>query len=357
MIEPRPEVRVMPIAEHGGRRALGGRGERLIDFSVCLNAYGPAPAVVDAIRSASVDEYPDPRATVAREAFAHSWSLSPSSVVIGAGAAELIQAVSFAYLRAGDTALVVEPSFGEYRRAAALCGAQVAGVPLVAGDDPLTLVRAAIDVHRPRLVFLASPVNPSGVALTRDELSCVADACASVGSLLVLDQAYDAFAATPLGTPALAGHSHVLHLRSLTKEHALAGVRVAVGVGPAEVVADVEAVRVPWTTSTAALAGAIATLGDDARRHAAESIASLRAARARIETALQTSGIRTHPSQTHYLLVACPNATMVRDTLIAKRGILVRDCTSFGLPGHVRVAARLPRENDALIHALRDLLQ
>lgn len=357
MISARDEVRAAAAAEHGGRHGFGGAtATELLDFSVCLNAHGPAPSVVEAIRASRVDEYPDSRSIAARTALARTWDVEPRHVVVGAGSAELIHAVCFAYLRPGDIALIVEPAFGEYRRAASLCGAHVIGITVADDDNPLLPVSVAIERLRPRVVFAASPMNPTGVALSPGAVSNLAGGCEAVDALLVLDQAYDAFAAKPFGTPALRDRMNVLHLRSLTKEHALAGVRVAAGVGPERIVDDVEAVRAPWATSTAAQAAAVAVSADDARRHALHSIACLRDERQRIATALASSGIVAAPSDTHFMLVACPMATMLRDRLVAEHDVLVRDCTSFGLRRHIRVAARLPHDNDALIHALRQTL-
>ena len=359
MIAPREAVIGSPIAEHGGRLALTSHENiarhGTIDFSVCLNAFGPAPSVVEAVRGAPIAEYPDPRATHAREAIATSWHLSSSTIALGAGSAELIQSVCFAFVRTGDVVVVIEPAFGEYRRAATLCGADVLGVALTQGDDPLSSAKAVIRQRRPRIVFIASPANPTGRSFDRHTLHALADVCANVDALMALDQAYDAFADEPLGTPALRDHPSVLHLRSLTKEHALAGVRVAVGVGPTNIIDAIERVRVPWPTSTAAQAAAIAAVGDSAQLHASTTVAALRSERRRISVALSRLGIDVAPTSTHYMLVACAGATDLRNQLVA-RDILVRDCTSFGLPRHVRIAARTADDNDLLIDALRRTL-
>ncbi|HEY4306530.1 MAG TPA: histidinol-phosphate transaminase [Gemmatimonadaceae bacterium] len=357
---PRNEVRNAVAVEHGGRLAFANEqahdGASLIDFSVCLNAHGPAPSVVEAIRTAPIDEYPDPHAIRARSTIAERWTVDIGTVMLGAGSAELIQAVCFAYLRPGDVALIVQPAFGEYARAASLCGARVVGVALSAGDDVFADIKSVIDARRPRLVFVASPVNPTGIAFEREALRSLANSCADVEALLVLDQAYDAFADQPLGTPALAGHPNVLHLRSLTKEHAIAGVRVAVGVGPTDVVGSIERVRVPWATSCASQSAAVAAFDDRAREHAQLAVAQLRAERQRIADAVTSCGVSVCATQTHYVLVACSDATALRNRLAAHHGILVRDCTSFRLPQHIRVAARLQPDNDLLIDALRKTL-
>ena len=359
MIEPRPEVMNTAVALHGGRRgqvaAAGTDGARLLDFSVCLNAFGTSPDVLEAIRASRVDEYPDVHSYVPREAAAVHWNRPIGEIAFGAGAAEFIHAVCFAYVRAGDDVLIAAPAFGEYARAAALCGARVTfvspGAP-GAGEDSLVDVTRNVLSVRPRLVFCASPVNPTGVQYNDDSLHSHAYECHASGTLLLLDQAYDGFTKTPLGTPALPGHPAVLHLRSLTKEHALAGVRAAFAVGPTEIVEAIERVRIPWAASSAAQAAAAATFSAAATAHAARTIEVLRAEAARIANAAEELGYDVHPSATHYLILNVGDAKRAATALAASPKILVRDCTSFGLPAWIRVASRTPAENDRLIAAL-----
>lgn len=337
-------------AVHGGRHGTSGdvSGDRscIIDFSVCLNAYGPAPEVVSAIAACAVDEYPDP-ASVSARALAAQWYRRPiEEIVLGAGSAELIQAVCTAYLEHGRTALLLRPCFGEYERAARLTGATVRSVWSV--NELLVAITADV-----RVVFVASPTSPRGEQLSLATIQAIAEACRVVDALLVLDQAYDAFAATPHGTPVLGGHDHVVHLRSLTKDHALAGVRVAYAVCPPEVASAIERVRVPWAASAPTQTAACALVTDTAMRHATQTIASLREGAGRIASALEDLGIVAEPTDTHYQLLGCHDAALVRSALLTQHDILVRDTTSFGLPRHVRIAARTPQDNDALLHAIR----
>jgi histidinol-phosphate/aromatic aminotransferase/cobyric acid decarboxylase-like protein len=357
MISPRDEVLRSGLGEHGGRLAIevagGAQTGVAHDFSVCLNAFGPADVVRRAVEESRLEEYPDPRSHTARCAASKRWGRPIEEIALGAGAAELIYAACCAYLRPGNTVLVATPAFGDYARAAQLNGAVVATI--AAGESDLDDLAASVMQMRPRLVFAATPMNPTGATFAIDGVARLADACRRSDSLLVLDQAYDAFTAHPLGTPALPGHTNVLHLRSLTKDHALAGVRVAFGVGPAPVIDAVERVRVPWAASTAAQAAAIAALTEEALAHVARTTHTLRSEAVRIDTALRAQGIETCHRGTHYLLVRCTDAGTARRQLLANAAILVRDCTSFSLPEWIRVAARLPWENDALIGALTSL--
>lgn len=359
MIEPRPEVLMTPHAVHGGRLALpatAGGAEELNDFSVCLNAFGPAPSVLGAVRACRIDEYPDPQSRAPRHAAAARWRRPVAEIMLGAGAAELLQAVCLTYLRPGDAVLIAGPAFGEYARAAMLCGAHTHTTDgLDAAASAGQLVREITRI-RPRLVFLATPANPSGDAMPLGDLRRIADASRDADALLVLDQAYDGFMATPLGTPALPGHPAVLHLRSITKDHALAGIRVAFAVAPADVAHAIERARVPWTASAVAQAAATAAMGDDAIAYVAETTAALRAEADRIRAALATAPVVIHPSATHFMLVHCGPERRVRDQLLSQSDLLVRDCASFGLPGSIRIAARTPPENDVLLAALRRML-
>jgi len=168
----------------------------------------------------------------------------------------------------------------------------------------------------------------------------------------VLDQSYDAFAERPLGTPALRDHSAVLHIRSLTKEHALAGVRLGFGIGPAHVIDAMNRVRVPWSASSAAQAAAVAAMTDRAHDEVMTTISALRVETVRLRDACSRLGFATSASTTHYFVARVRDATTVRRILLERPGICVRDCTSFGMPQHIRVAARTRPENDALLLAL-----
>ncbi len=335
MISPRPEIDRTDVAEHGGRHALAHGADRVAyDFSSCLNAFGAAEVVTAAIVQARVGEDPDPTSRAARRAAAARWMLSDDEIGFGAGSAELIQAACFAYLRLGDTVIIATPAFGEYPRAASLCGARVLSV---SGENLAT----AVDCHRPRMVFLASPANPTGTTYSLDALGRVANACLDACSLLVLDHAYDAFAASPLGTPAIRGHPNVLHLRSLTKDHAIAGVRAAFAVSVAEVIRAVERARVPWSATTSAQSAAVAAMTDEAVSSCVtRTTAILRAEAGRLRQRCLQLGFASSDSSTHYFTLHVGDAPAVHRALLDRAGIAVRDCTSFSLPDQIRVAAR-----------------
>lgn len=359
-MKPRIEIAQTPLAEHGGRfGALSGASERplLADFSVCLNAYGPAPVVREAIRNSAIDEYPDRFCTTPRRVASARWHRPMEEIVFGAGTAELIQAVCFAYLNRGDAVVIARPCFAEYERAARLCGAAVHALTTPIGSDEVSLLSGAhalldtVSSTNARLLFVASPTSPTGGQYPTHLLQLLADTCRQRDCLLVLDQSYDAFSAHPAGTPALPGHSHVVHLRSLTKDHALAGVRAGYAVTAPSIAAHMERARVPWSASNAAQAAATAALSDEAMPHVSRTTTQLRENAAAIATHVTQLGLEVVASTTHYLLINIGPADAMCARLLGEHGILVRNCTSFSLPNFIRVAARQPHENHLLLRA------
>src|SRR5206468_871561 len=170
--------------QHGGPvaaelAALGIDRERLCDFSVNLNPYGPAPAMVEAIRQAPLVEYPDPEALAARRALAEAWAVPPEEVVVGPGAADLIWTASRALLAPGDAALVVEPTFGELRAGALAAGARLHRWRAAESHGFAVDERAVIETARrisARLVSLGAPTNPGGAPTSPRQIAELARA-------------------------------------------------------------------------------------------------------------------------------------------------------------------------------------
>jgi histidinol-phosphate/aromatic aminotransferase/cobyric acid decarboxylase-like protein len=295
-----------------------------------------------------------------RAAVGGAWGVAPEEVACGNGCGELIAAAALALLGPGAVALMPATTYGEYRRAARIAGAAV--VEVLAAEDgavPTDALLDAIVARHPTMVWLAAPNTPTGERLELELLARAADLCERVGAVLALDQSFDAFLERPLGTPALRGHPAVLHLRSLTKDHALAGLRLGVAIGPAPVIARLERVRAPWTVSAPAQVAGAAAFGADVLRHTTESIVRVRAEARRMRERLTAGGARVLDSATHFFCVdAGPfGGAAASARLAAHHGVLVRDCTSFGLPRWIRIAAQRPPQNHRIVRAVLDVLR
>lgn len=355
----RPSLRAALPEAHGGPdhaelARLGLRPEDVLDFSVSTNAYGPPPAVVTAIAAAlaggDITRYPDRSATVLRQVLADRMGVAPEQVLVGNGAADLIWLIALAYLRPGDAAFVIGPTFGEYRAASQRMGAQVNEWRAVEDDDFAIheeAIATALRHARPRVVWLCNPNNPTGAYL---ELQAWARLrAAAPDALWAIDEAYRPFLDAPWPSPFPIDEGTIL-LRSLTKDCALAGLRLGYALSAASTIQALAAAQPPWSVNSLAQAAGVAAMGDSA--HVARTTAALRAQALALGHALRQRGWRVIPSVTHFMLIEVGDAASLRARLLREHHVQVRDCTSFGLPHYIRVAARRPAENERLVAVL-----
>jgi histidinol-phosphate/aromatic aminotransferase/cobyric acid decarboxylase-like protein len=249
--------------------------------------------------------------------------------------------------------LVLGPTFGEYARAAALMGAQVENWTTRPEQrfavDPDGVTQ---NLHRgqPRLAFLCNPNNPTGTLIPLETIAAWTRAWPQ--TLFVVDEAYLAFAATARSALTI-GAENILVLRSMTKDYALAGLRLGYAVGHAGVIAALARVRPPWSVNGMAQAAGVAALADDGRLR--WSLAELARAKEPLLAGLRGLGLTPLPSAVHFFLLPVGDGAAFRRALL-RRKILVRDCASFGLPANVRIATRRPEENDRLLAAIQEVL-
>jgi histidinol-phosphate/aromatic aminotransferase/cobyric acid decarboxylase-like protein len=340
---------------HGGTdlselRSLGLAPDEILDFSVNVNPYGPTTFMRDAIRNAAIERYPDPHAIHARDALAAVWQVDLSCVVLGAGAAELLWAITRAMIRPGDHVVVAGPTFSEVGFAAAAAGATVHEVRASENSfrlDPKRLLRAIV-ASEARLVYLCTPNNPTGQAWPVAQTVDLARQCAD--TLFIVDESFlslseqhgDAFERLPDNT---------IRIRSLTKDHGIPGARVGAAIATPGLVRRIEATRPAW--STGAITQAAATAAAAEQGFVAESRSLLLDDRVALSEGLRMIGLSPLPSRTIFVLVPVGDARCLRTRLLSEDKILVRDCSSFGLPGYLRIAARPAPQSARLLSALR----
>jgi histidinol-phosphate/aromatic aminotransferase/cobyric acid decarboxylase-like protein len=350
--------RPVPPRVHGGAAAgelaaLGVEPSSVLDLSTSVNPYGPAPAVLRAIGEAVLDRYPDPTAARARAAIAASIGADPDQVVVGNGATELLWTLAHLLLEPGDTVLVCEPAFSELRLAAEAARARVVAWRALVGDGfvlDVDAVARTARAERAGLVALAAPGSPSGVGTPVAEVVRLARALPGVA--LVVDQSFLALSERHRELRATLPEN-VVCVRSLTKEHAIPGVRLGYALADPELAARIEALRPAWSVSGVAQAAAIAVSGEEA--FVAASRERLLAERAALALALAERGFRVLASTTPYFVVEVGDAAAFRAGLLARHRILVRDCTSFGLPSLARLAARGGEAAERIVAAFADV--
>jgi histidinol-phosphate/aromatic aminotransferase/cobyric acid decarboxylase-like protein len=329
--------------------ALGLSPDDVLDVSVNTNPYGPCDAVVKATRAAAMDRYPDPTAWPAREAIARCVGTSPDRVVLGNGAADLLWSLVRTLLPRGRAAVVVEPAFSEFGAAVVAAGGRVAPWRALVEDGFAVDLDAVADVAcraEAALVYVCNPANPTGVSVGVAAVDRFARENPSL--MVVLDESFILLSENA-GDERRQLADNVVRVRSMTKEHTLAGVRVGYLVATQEVALRVEHARPPWTTSAFAQAAAIAATRE--RAFVDDSRVRLLADRDRIAGQLRTMGFAPLPSSTFFFLVPTRNASEARARMLELHRVLVRDCTSFGLPGHIRVCARPGADDDRILSA------
>ncbi|MBI4302807.1 MAG: histidinol-phosphate aminotransferase family protein [Chloroflexi bacterium] len=357
MLRPKPNIEKLAPASHGGidyleLEQVGILPEDVLDFSVSTNPFGPPPGIKEALSRASVDCYPDSESTELRLLLAEKLRVDPNNLLIGSGSTELIRLVATAYFSSDDLLVIPQPTYSEYEIACCLVAARVLR-QLMSEETGFRLnVAEAIDLiqkHHPKGVFLCNPNNPTGQYLLREEVKQILSVARD--TLVILDEAYIAFAENAWISTELMDCNHLVILRSMTKDYALAGLRLGYAIAPESIISVLKRVKPPWNVSSVAqMAGVFALKADG---YFDMCLTKTREAKKFLVEGLRGLGLSPLPSQTNFFLVKVGDAARFRKELL-KKGILVRDCTSFGMPDYVRLSPRDMAECQKLLTAISD---
>jgi histidinol-phosphate aminotransferase len=342
VVKPRAALAELKTCVHGGEKVRNTKTE-LIDFSVNLNPYGPPDFVFDAIQEAieAIGVYPDTECNALRAQIARKFSCDENEVLVGAGVSELVQLVALTFVK--SRVLIPQHTYGEYETAAQMMGAHIKRIAMPKLQiDPESIVD---EMNTDDVLFLCNPNNPTGQYLGEPEIELIFEEAERVDALVVLDEAYVDFV-----TNAFPAHNfsfqNVIILRSLTKSFAIPGVRIGYALASEAVVKEMEKVKVPWSVSACAQHVGAAVLGTAGDAFLAGTRKRIERSKGKIE---QVMDVQT---DANYYVLDVGNAREMKKELIT-HGIQVRDCTSFGLPPHIRFSVRTDDENEILIRALQ----
>ena len=304
----------------------------------------------------ALNRYPGERVNVLRHALAQYAQMPEGfDIMLGNGSDELITLVSVACDVPGANFLAPVPGFVMYAMSAQLQGIQFQGVPLTANFElNEAAMLSAIAKHKPAVVYLAYPNNPTGTLWDANVIERIVVAQGQQGGLIVMDEAYQPFASQTY-MDRIAKHGHVLLMRTLSK-FGLAGVRLGYMVGPKALVAEIDKVRPPYNISVLNCECALFAL-----EHAdvfAEQAAQIRQERQKLTDALAAlPGLQVFPSQANMLLVRMPDATKCFDGMKTK-GILVKNVSKMHplLHNCLRLTVGTPSENAQMLAALKESL-
>jgi len=357
-LHPRPEVENLKICPHGGPnwaelRAIAFTPEEVLDFSVSTNPFMPPLGVKEIFNTITIDHYPDSEATELRQCLSEKLGVAPNNILAGSGATELIRLIPLTYFGHGDSILIIEPTFGEYKVACKIMGSEVFEQRGRAEENFATRIEetaSLIRQRRPKGIFICNPGNPTGQYLSRQEVEMILDAC--VDCLLILDEAYIAFTEGSWSSTDLILRNNVIVLRSMTKDYALAGLRLGYAIAHQEIIDALHRVCLPWNVNVVAQKAGVIALKDTEYLKRCDS--KIRQAKQFLINELGQIGFELLPSKTNFFLVKVGDGKSFRNALL-RHGIMVRDCASFGLPEYVRIAPRTMPECQKLIDTIQAL--
>jgi histidinol-phosphate/aromatic aminotransferase/cobyric acid decarboxylase-like protein len=332
---------------------LGLDPSQVIDFAVNINPLGYGPAVAHALATADALAYPERHSETLTRALAAKAGVASESVLVGNGATCLIWSWLRTFSQPGDILHVLEPTFSEARNAANRHALRVTDSWASAAEGFVwNWVQVAKDVQalRPRLLYLCHPNNPTGLPTGRAAISELARA--NPHTWVMLDESFLSLSQFHEELHAPIPEENVFRLRSLTKDHGIAGVRLGYLLGSAEHLRQLKEQQPPWTVNAYAQRAGLASLSDEA--HVTSSRDALLGLRAELSAGLGRLGIACVQSSTLFVMANVRRATFVTKACLA-RGILVRDCSSFGLPEYIRLCARPSVEQARLLKVLSEL--
>ncbi|BCX81476.1 histidinol-phosphate aminotransferase [Methylomarinovum caldicuralii] len=330
-----------------------------IKLDAMENPYDWPPEMVEAwldhLRRAHPNRYPDPQAPTLKQAL-RRYARVPEgmAILLGNGSDEIIQILLMALVgREHATVLAPQPTFVMYQEIARWLNLDFVGVPLQAdfGLDGAAM-REAIARHRPEVVFLAYPNNPTGNLF---DAALMEEIIRHAPGLVVVDEAYAPFAQATF-MDRLERFDNLLVMRTLSKL-GLAGLRLGFLVGRPDWLAHFDKLRLPYNINVLTQLSAEFALG-----HAdvfAAQTAAIRVERDRLFQALsRLPGVKAFPSAANFILLQVPGADQVFEAL-KRRGILVKNLSSAGglLRDCLRVTVGTPEENRAFLDALRAVLE
>jgi len=334
---------------------MGLTAEGVLDFSVGSNPFPPPPGVREALNTVAINYYPDSEAAELRQCLSEKLGVTLDNILAGNGAVELIRLLALTYFGRGDSILILEPTFGEFEVACQIAGAEVikqwakeeeSFAPRL--EETVNLIRQ----RRPRGVFICNPNNPTGQYLSRRGVETILDTLRD--GLFILDEAYIAFVDGSWSSIGLISRGNVVIVRSMTKDYALAGLRLGYAIANQGIIDALRRVHPPWNVNIMAQKAGVIALGDTDYLERCKQ--EIRQAKQFLISELCRIGFTLVPSSTNFFLVRVGDAKAFRTALL-RHGILVRDCTSFGLPEYVRIAPRTMPECQKLITTIQSLKQ
>lgn len=353
-------VLAQPTYEPGKPIETVAREQGLNPETICKlasneNPFGPSPKAVEAgIRALkSAHLYPDGGCLELRSKIAEKHGFSPKSVLVGNGSNELIELLGHLFLRPGLEVVLGSQAFIVYKLVTKLFGATPVEVPMKNFGHDLEAMLAAVN-SRTRVLFVASPNNPTGVANTEADLFALVDRLPE-HVVLCLDEAYAEYLEkAPDLREVIRSGRKVICLRTFSKIYGLGGLRIGYAYADPELIGLLHQVRQPFNVNAVGQAAAYAALEDTG--FIAMCREQNKAGRQVLCDGLSALGIETVSGAANFVLSRVGDARACFE-MLQKQGVIVRPLGVYGMPEYVRITIGRPEENQRLLDSMSDFLR
>ncbi len=351
---------------HGGNiyeaaKKYGLKENEIIDFSSNINPLGISKKALKGLRDnlKHIVRYPDSNSTRLREAIGGYHSINPENILVGNGATALIHRIP--RIIRPKRVLIPVPTFSEYESACRASGAKIKYIRLEEADgfriDEEKLIRCLDNTD---LLFLCNPNNPTGQLLPRKGVLKIVDKAEKKAVIVVLDEVFIDYAERESLIKETVRKKNLIVLRAFTKFFAMPGLRLGYLAANSDIINMLKEEMGTWpVNSLAQIAGEI-TLKD--RNYIQKSIRYIERERGHLIKGIsEINRLMPFPSPTNFILIKIKkdglDVPMLYD-ILAKRGILIRDCTNFGVGDKFfRIAVRKKEENKRLLGELKRIFK
>ncbi len=358
MITPAPWIESIPSYSPGRSKEEIARDygiEKPIKLASNENPLGPSPKSIEAVKRAlsEMHTYPDATAADLIAEAARHFDCPASSIIAGNGSDEILDMICRTFLVPGDRVIIPSCSFSYYKIAAQVCGASAIETEMT---DHTICVDAILNQAKPKLIFIANPNNPTGTYLNSAQIQKLLDGSSSE-TIIVIDEAYGAFCRKDdfsSALPLISRYPNLIVVKTLSKSHGMAGLRVGFGMACTGLIQMLYRIKPPFNINKLGLVAGEAALTDE--EYYQRTLQTNWDGLDYLYRELTRLNLEYVESQTNFVLVKIgPRAQAIYEELL-KRGIITRFGAGNGLDEHLRVSVGLPRENQAFIEALAEII-
>lgn len=357
--EASPQLRDLAVYEPGKpieetARELKVDPSEIIKLASNENPLGPSPKALAAMRDAlgAAQLYPDGGGFRLRNALAEKLGFARENIILGNGSNEVIEFIGHAFLDRGDEVIASEHAFIAYKLIATLFGARTIETPSPNFQPDLNAILEAI-TPKTRIIFIANPNNPTGALIPQDKVDTFV-ARVPENIVVVFDEAYFEFLDHPPDTlQYVRSGRDIVVLRTFSKIHGLAGLRVGYGVARRELIEVLQKTRQPFNVNGIAQAGALAALTDEAHQRETQKIVD--AGRSYFQEQFREMKLEFVPGAANFIMVNVGDGAAIFKKLLARK-IIVRPLKGYNLPEWVRITIGTMEQNEKCIAALKKVL-